>query len=119
MDVAAAARRWAETWQHTWPAKEAAHIAALYADTASYRSSPFGEPEPGGALPYVERQFAVEEAVECRFAEPIASASALRSSGLPVLSRPIRPSRWRVRRCCASMLRDWLLIMWTTGCSGR
>ena len=73
MDVAAAARRWAETWQHTWPAKEAAHIAALYADTASYRSSPFGEPEPGGALPYVERQFAVEEAVECRFAEPIAS----------------------------------------------
>ena len=55
------------------PAKQAAEIAALYRDTASYRSSRFGEPEPGGALAYVERQFAVEEAVECRFAEPIAS----------------------------------------------
>jgi hypothetical protein len=73
MDVAAVARHWAETWQRAWPAKQAADIAALYNDTASYRSSPFGKPEPGGALGYVERQFAVEEAVECRFAEAIAS----------------------------------------------
>jgi SnoaL-like domain len=73
MDVAAVARRWAETWQHAWPAKQVAEIAELYRDSASYRSSPFGEPEPGGALGYVERQFAVEEAVECHFGEPIAS----------------------------------------------
>jgi hypothetical protein len=73
MDVEAAARQWAETWQRAWPAKQAADIAALYDATASYRSSAFGEPEPGGALAYVERQFAVEEAVKCRFGEPIAS----------------------------------------------
>jgi hypothetical protein len=52
MDVAAVARHWAETWQSAWPAKQAADIAALYDHTASYRSSPFGEPEPGGALAY-------------------------------------------------------------------
>ncbi len=50
MDVSAVARHWAETWQSAWPAKQAADIAALYDHTASYRSSPFGEPEPGGAL---------------------------------------------------------------------
>lgn len=73
MDVEAAARRWAETWQRAWPAKQAGEIAALYDETASYRSNPFGEPERGGALAYVERQFAVEDAVECRFGQPIAS----------------------------------------------
>ena len=58
MDVAAVTRHWAETWQRAWPAKQAADIAALYNDTASYRSSPFGKPEPGGALAYVEHQVA-------------------------------------------------------------
>jgi SnoaL-like domain len=71
VNVESAARRWAETWQRAWPAKQSAQIAALYHEAASYRSSPFREPEAGGALGYVERQFAIEEAVECRFAEPI------------------------------------------------
>jgi hypothetical protein len=71
VDVQSAARRWADTWQRAWPAKQSEQIAALYRPTASYRSSPFGQPEAGGALGYVERQFAVEQAVECRFAEPI------------------------------------------------
>ena len=73
VDVLLAARRWAETWQRAWPDKEFQPIAALYAEGASYRSSPFHQPEVGGALAYVERQFAVEEAVECQFAEPIAA----------------------------------------------
>lgn len=73
MDVLLAARRWAETWRRAWPDKESQRIAALYAKGASYRSSPFDQPEVGGALAYVERQFAVEEAVECQFAEPIAA----------------------------------------------
>jgi SnoaL-like domain len=73
VDVQSAARRWADTWQRAWPAKQSKQIAALYREAASYRSSPFGQPEAGGALGYVERQFAVEEAVECRFAEPIAA----------------------------------------------
>jgi SnoaL-like domain len=34
---------------------------------------PFGEPEIGGALAYVERQFAVEDEVDCQFARPIAA----------------------------------------------
>lgn len=73
MDVQSAARRWADTWQRAWPAKQSEQIAGLYNEAASYRSSPFRQPEAGGALAYVERQFAVEEAVECRFAEPIAT----------------------------------------------
>jgi len=72
VDVQSAARRWAVTWQRAWPMKQSEPIAALYHEAASYRSSPFGQPEVGGALAYVERQFAVEAAVECRFAEPIA-----------------------------------------------
>ena len=73
MDVLLAARRWAETWRRAWPDKESQRIAVLYAEGASYRSSPFDQPEVGGALAYVERQFAVEEAVECQFADPIAA----------------------------------------------
>jgi hypothetical protein len=73
VDVLLAARRWAETWRRAWPDKESQRIAAPYAEGASYRSSPFDQPEVGGALAYVERQFAVEEAVECQFADPIAA----------------------------------------------
>jgi len=49
-------------------------IAGLYRPDATYRSSPFAEPEPGGAVAYLRRQFAVEEAVQCRFGDPIVSA---------------------------------------------
>jgi len=73
VDVHSAARRWAETWQRAWPARQSAEIAALYHEAASYRSSPFREVEPGGALAYVERQFPIEDDVECRFGEPIAA----------------------------------------------
>jgi hypothetical protein len=73
VDVLLAARRWAETWRRAWPDKESQRIAALYEEGASYRSSPFDQPEVGGAVAYVEAQFAVEEAVECQFAEPIAA----------------------------------------------
>ena len=71
MDVHAAARRWAETWQRAWPAKQSAEIAALYHEAASYRSSPLREAVFGGALAYVERQFTGEDDVECQFGEPI------------------------------------------------
>lgn len=64
VDVQSAARRWAETWERAWPAKQSAEIAALYHETGTYRSSPFREAEAGGALAYVERQFTAEEAVE-------------------------------------------------------
>jgi hypothetical protein len=71
VDVQSAARRWAETWQRAWPAKQSAEIAALYHEAASYRSSPLREAVSGGALAYVERQFTIEDDVECQFGEPI------------------------------------------------
>lgn len=75
MDVVAAAHRWARTWQQAWPAGAADEIAALYHADAKYRSSPFGEPHPGGAPGYLTEQLAVEQDVQCRFAEPIAAGS--------------------------------------------
>jgi len=44
MDAETAARRWADTWSRAWPQRDAEAIAALYADTAVYRSTAFGEP---------------------------------------------------------------------------
>jgi hypothetical protein len=72
VDTDAAARRWAQTWQRAWKARDAEAIAALYVDGATYRAHPFREQEPGSALAYTHRQFAVESDIECRFGEPIA-----------------------------------------------
>ena len=67
-----AAERWRQTWLRSWPARDAASIAALYTDDATYRSHPFREPEQGGALGYVSRAFADERAgTRCWFGEPI------------------------------------------------
>ena len=73
MDVQEAARRWAQTWERAWPAKDADAIAALYADGAVYRSHPMRDPEPGSALGYTGRQFTLEDSIECRFGTPIAA----------------------------------------------
>jgi hypothetical protein len=71
MDARTAARRWAHTWQEAWAARAPHRIAALYAPGAPYRSHPHREPEIGGALAYVERTFAEESDIVCRFGEPI------------------------------------------------
>jgi hypothetical protein len=67
---AEAARRWRDTWEPAWLAKDADAIDALYAEGAVYRSHPLREPEES-ARAYVERQFAEEQEVECRFGEPL------------------------------------------------
>jgi ketosteroid isomerase-like protein len=69
------ARGWAQTWSHAWPRKDVDAIASLYAPSAAYRSHPFRAPKigPAGAREYVQWAFAEEEAIECWFAEPIAS----------------------------------------------
>jgi hypothetical protein len=41
MDAETAAHRWADTWSHAWPQRDVEAIAALYADTAVHRSTPF------------------------------------------------------------------------------
>ena len=47
MDAETAARRWADTWSRAWPQRDVEAIAALYADTAVYRSPAFRQPYPG------------------------------------------------------------------------
>jgi SnoaL-like domain len=73
MDVQEVARRWAETWERAWPAKDSGAIASLYADGAIYRAHPMRDPEPGAALGYTSREFALEDSIQCRFGEPIAA----------------------------------------------
>jgi ketosteroid isomerase-like protein len=70
MDTTELAERWRRTWERAWPAKDGAAIAALYAGDAVYRSGPLREPERS-ARDYVDRVFAEEEGVECRFGEPL------------------------------------------------
>ncbi len=74
MDVAQAARRWADTWTRAWPEKDADAIAGLYAGGATYRSHPFRDPHPG-AREYFEWAVSTEEGVECRFGDPIVSGA--------------------------------------------
>jgi ketosteroid isomerase-like protein len=71
VDAEAAARRWADEWAQGWREHDSERIAALYADGAVFRSAPFREPQDPCA--YTEWAFADEDAVECRFAEPILS----------------------------------------------
>jgi SnoaL-like domain len=73
MDVSKAAERWADIWQRAWTTGDPNPIAKLYAEDATYRSHPMRNPEPGGALAYTRREFALEQAVECRFGEPIST----------------------------------------------
>jgi SnoaL-like domain len=68
-----AARRWKETWERAWPARDAKAIASLYAPGATYRAHPIRGAEEGGALAYLRRELPREDAVECRFGEPIAA----------------------------------------------
>lgn len=73
VDIQQAARRWAETWERAWPAKDSDAIDSLYADGAIYRAHPMRDPEPGAALGYTSREFALEESIECRFGKPVAA----------------------------------------------
>lgn len=75
MDVSEAAQRWATVWQRAWSAKDAEAIVALYAEDAEYRALVLRPPELGvsGVRAYLERIFAEEDDIECRFGEPVAS----------------------------------------------
>jgi len=75
MDVIDAARRWAGVWERAWAAKDIEAIVALYSDSVRYRALVLREPELGvaGVRAYLERTFAEEDAVECRFGAPVAA----------------------------------------------
>jgi hypothetical protein len=71
LDAEQAARRWAETWAAAWPRRDVDAIAALYVDEAAYRALAFREPDtPSG---YLQRTFAEESDITCRFGEPVVS----------------------------------------------
>jgi hypothetical protein len=73
LDAEAAARRWRDTWQRAWPAKDVEAIVELYDGTVEYRALVFREPElgRGGVRRYLEENFGVEEQIECRFGDPV------------------------------------------------
>jgi ketosteroid isomerase-like protein len=73
LDADAAARRWRDTWQRAWPAKDVQAIVALYSEEVPYRALAFRQPDigPAGVRRYLEREFGVEEEIECRFGEPV------------------------------------------------
>jgi ketosteroid isomerase-like protein len=77
VDVEAAARRWAETWERAWRDRDVEAVASLYADDAVYRALAFREPDRGiaGVRRYLEENFHVEEEIECWFGEPIAAGN--------------------------------------------
>ena len=71
MDTEHAARRWAQTWSSAWPRKDVDAIAALYADGAAYRALAFRAPDTASG--YLQRVFAEESDITCRFGEPVVS----------------------------------------------
>jgi hypothetical protein len=69
MDTRSAAERWSHEWARGWREHDSDVIAALYAHDAVFRSAPFRDLDDPRR--YAEWAFADEEAVECRFGEPI------------------------------------------------
>ena len=70
METADAARRWAEEWQRAWTEHDPDRVAALYAQDATFRTSPFREPQDPRA--YSEWAFSEEDSAEVRFGDPVA-----------------------------------------------
>ena len=66
-----AAERWAETWQHAWPAADVSAIDALYAGDAIFYSHPFRSRQ--ASHDYVAWAFEEQAAAECRFGVPVVS----------------------------------------------
>jgi hypothetical protein len=71
--AAAAARRWAETWQRAWEAGDIEAIVGLYHPDAIYSSAPFRTPYRGrdGAREYVAGAFSEETDVRAWFGQPV------------------------------------------------
>jgi hypothetical protein len=68
-----AAQRWRDVWERSWPAKDVEAIVELYADPVEYRALVLRQPELGrdGVRDYLQRNFAVEDDIECRFGTPV------------------------------------------------
>jgi len=73
VDAESAVRRWREAWLRGWPVKDAASIAAVYAEDATFRSQPFRDEHVGaaGALEYVEWTFSEQDAADVWCGQPV------------------------------------------------
>ena len=69
MQTREAVRAWIDGWSRAWPAGDAALVASLYAETASFRSEPFRHLQSPRA--YAEWAFSEQDAAVCRFGEPV------------------------------------------------
>ena len=69
MDMPDAARRWVEVWTRGWLEADVDAIAALYAPGVVFYSHPFRDRQ--APREYVAWAFEGEDAVECRFGEPV------------------------------------------------
>jgi hypothetical protein len=75
VDVTDAARRWAGVWERAWAAKDVDAIVAVLR-----QHSVAGAGFSGGArtrcrrrAAYLQRTFGEEDAIDCRFGEPVAT----------------------------------------------
>jgi hypothetical protein len=68
-DIRESARRWAQTWQASWPAHDIAAITALYAPEAHFQPHPFRPALP--VTRYLNEVFVDEVTAEASFDEPI------------------------------------------------
>jgi SnoaL-like domain len=73
MDTEQAMDNWVKAWESAWPRRDVQPIAALYADSATYRALAFREPDLGldGVIGYLAENFAAESDITCRFGEPL------------------------------------------------
>lgn len=73
MEAADAAKRWGETWQRAWAARDLEAVGALYHPAVIYASQPFRDPFRGIAelRAYLARTFGEEDEIESWFADPI------------------------------------------------
>lgn len=73
MEPVDAARRWADTWQRVWPARDLEAVLALYHPDVTYASEPFRVPFKSveELRVYLAGAFAEEEEIEAWFAEPV------------------------------------------------
>jgi len=73
MDAAAAARRWGDTWQRGWPARDIEAVSALYHADVVYAGEPYREPLRGigEVRAYFSRTFGEEDEIRAWFAEPV------------------------------------------------
>lgn len=73
MDTRAAARRFADTWQHGWTHHDVDAITALYTDDAVHHSMPFRAPHRGkkAIADYIRWSFDGETPITVTFAAPL------------------------------------------------